>query len=60
MSDLPLRRGLAATGKPAEALDHRLVATLTDPNLIAVVTFGLLGLLLAGSCDAHYQWVAVD
>jgi hypothetical protein len=26
---------------------HRLVATLTDPDLIAVVTFCVLGLLIA-------------
>ena len=54
MSYLPLRRELPTQGNPAgrrieawETLDHRLVATLTDPDLITVVTFCVLGLLVA-------------
>lgn len=54
MNYLPLRRGLQIRGNPAgrpikawETPYDRLVATLGDPGLIACVTFGVLGLLVA-------------
>ena len=54
MSHSSQRRELQTQGNPAgrrikawETPYHRLVATLTDPYLIAVVTFCVLGLLVA-------------
>jgi hypothetical protein len=50
MSHLPLRRGPPSAGRLIEARKtpgHGLVATLADSDLIAVVTFCVLGLLAA-------------
>jgi hypothetical protein len=49
MSHSLLRRGLQTPGNPADRsfITWKTVATLTDPDLIAIVAFCVLGLLVA-------------
>jgi hypothetical protein len=49
MSHSLLRRGLQTQGNPADRsfITWKTVAALTDPDLIAIVAFCVLGLLVA-------------